>query len=89
MLCAANNFFRKLHIYKRFFEVMNEFFLHNNCHFNLTVQLTWKITWSRPRQEKLELILSFFLISAHLNHIRTVAGINHVGIGASYDGINA
>ena len=68
---------------------MNEFFLHNNCHFNLTVQLTWKITWSRPRQEKLELILSFFLISAHLNHIRTVAGINHVGIGASYDGINA
>ncbi|KAK5642716.1 hypothetical protein RI129_008883 [Pyrocoelia pectoralis] len=24
----------------------------------------------------------------HINHIRTVAGINHVGIGAGYDGIN-
>ena len=35
-------------------------------------------------------IVSFFwLISAHLNHIRTVAGIDYVGIGASYDGINA
>lgn len=24
----------------------------------------------------------------HINHIRTVAGIDHVGIGAGYDGIN-
>lgn len=24
----------------------------------------------------------------HINHIRTVAGVNHVGIGAGYDGIN-
>ena len=30
--------------------------------------------------------LIFF--SAHLNHIKNVAGIDHVGIGASYDGIN-
>lgn len=28
-------------------------------------------------------------VVAHLNHIRTVAGIDHVGIGASYDGINS
>ena len=33
--------------------------------------------------------LQSFLISAHLNYIRKVAGIDHVGIGASYDGINA
>lgn len=26
--------------------------------------------------------------SAHINHIRRVAGIDHVGIGAGYDGIN-
>ena len=30
-----------------------------------------------------------FLFSAHLNHIRRVAGIDHVGLGASYDGINS
>ncbi|KAJ9585529.1 hypothetical protein L9F63_002674, partial [Diploptera punctata] len=27
-------------------------------------------------------------VIAHINHIREVAGINHVGIGAGYDGIN-
>jgi microsomal dipeptidase-like Zn-dependent dipeptidase len=26
--------------------------------------------------------------AAHINHIRDVAGVNHVGIGAGYDGIN-
>lgn len=31
--------------------------------------------------------LSFF-VSAHINHIRDVAGVDHVGIGAGYDGIN-
>ena len=29
------------------------------------------------------------LISAHINHVRDVAGVESVGIGASYDGINA
>lgn len=29
-----------------------------------------------------------FLIAAHINHIRDVAGIDHVGIGAGYDGVN-
>nr|CAD7266818.1 unnamed protein product [Timema shepardi] len=24
----------------------------------------------------------------HINHIRSVAGVDHVGIGAGYDGIN-
>ncbi|XP_048511448.1 dipeptidase 1-like [Athalia rosae] len=27
-------------------------------------------------------------VIAHINHIRSVAGINHVGIGAGFDGIN-
>ncbi|KAF0298730.1 Dipeptidase 1 [Amphibalanus amphitrite] len=27
-------------------------------------------------------------VIAHLNHIRAVAGIDHVGLGAGYDGIN-
>jgi hypothetical protein len=27
--------------------------------------------------------------AAHINHIRSVAGVNSVGIGASYDGINS
>jgi Zn-dependent dipeptidase, microsomal dipeptidase homolog len=26
--------------------------------------------------------------AAHINHIRDVAGVNYVGIGAGYDGIN-
>lgn len=26
--------------------------------------------------------------TAHINHIRDVAGIDHVGIGAGYDGVN-
>ena len=34
-------------------------------------------------------ILMFDIFSAHLNYIRKVAGVDHVGIGASYDGINA
>lgn len=29
-----------------------------------------------------------FIISAHINHIKDVAGIDHVGIGAGYDGVN-
>lgn len=27
------------------------------------------------------------LFSAHINHIRKNAGVNHVGLGAGYDGI--
>lgn len=27
-------------------------------------------------------------VVAHINHIRDVAGVDHVGIGAGYDGIN-
>lgn len=26
--------------------------------------------------------------AAHINHIRNVAGIDHVGLGAGFDGIN-
>jgi membrane dipeptidase len=29
-----------------------------------------------------------FLVTAHINHIRDVAGVDHIGIGAGYDGIN-
>ena len=41
-----------------------------------------------------QLYFTFFIyeennfISAHINHVREVAGIDYVGIGASYDGIN-
>ena len=37
-----------------------------------------------------DLVSSIFIviISDHINHIRNVAGVDHVGIGASYDGIN-
>ena len=27
--------------------------------------------------------------AAHINHVREIAGVDSVGIGASYDGINA
>ena len=30
----------------------------------------------------------YLFVSAHINHIRAVAGVNHVGLGAGYDGIN-
>lgn len=28
------------------------------------------------------------IFSAHLNHIKLVAGVDYVGLGAGYDGIN-
>lgn len=28
-----------------------------------------------------------YLFTAHINHIRRTAGVNHVGLGAGYDGI--
>jgi len=28
-------------------------------------------------------------VTAHINHVRKVAGVDHVGIGAGYDGINS
>lgn len=31
---------------------------------------------------------SLYSRAAHINHIRDVAGIDHVGIGAGYDGVN-
>lgn len=34
------------------------------------------------------LIFFFTQISAHINHIKNVAGEDHVGLGAGYDGIN-
>lgn len=29
-----------------------------------------------------------FVFAAHINHIRRIAGVNHVGLGAGYDGIS-
>jgi len=29
-----------------------------------------------------------FPSTEHINHIRDIAGVNHVGIGADFDGIN-
>lgn len=34
------------------------------------------------------MILFVHFISAHINHIKNVAGEDHVGLGAGYDGIN-
>jgi len=34
------------------------------------------------------MVVMCLLVSAHINHIRAVAGVNHVGLGAGYDGIN-
>ena len=33
--------------------------------------------------------ISCSLILGHINHIRRIAGVDSVGIGASYDGISA
>jgi microsomal dipeptidase-like Zn-dependent dipeptidase len=35
-----------------------------------------------------KMVLMCSLVAAHINHIRAVAGVNHVGLGAGYDGIN-
>jgi microsomal dipeptidase-like Zn-dependent dipeptidase len=38
-----------------------------------------------------EFILTFVkttTLTAHINHIKNIAGIDHVGLGAGYDGIN-
>lgn len=32
--------------------------------------------------------VGFFVSAAHINHIREVAGVDNVGLGAGYDGIN-
>ena len=34
------------------------------------------------------IVLQWYFVSDHINHIRSVAGVDSVGIGASYDGIN-
>ena len=30
----------------------------------------------------------YISVAAHINYIRTVAGVDHVGIGADYDGVD-
>lgn len=37
----------------------------------------------KPRHN--DVLVSSF--TAHINHIRRTAGVNHVGLGAGYDGI--
>lgn len=32
--------------------------------------------------------MSFARFAAHLNHIKRVAGVDYIGVGAGYDGIN-
>lgn len=38
--------------------------------------------------QKPTLLLFLHFVSAHLNHIKLVAGVDYVGLGAGYDGIN-
>jgi microsomal dipeptidase-like Zn-dependent dipeptidase len=32
--------------------------------------------------------LNAYSVAAHINYIRTVAGVDHVGIGSDYDGVD-
>ena len=43
---------------------------------------------NRQRSWNVEHLTKTLIISDHINHIRNVAGVDFVGIGASYDGIN-
>jgi microsomal dipeptidase-like Zn-dependent dipeptidase len=33
-------------------------------------------------------LFNFWFVSAHINHVRSIAGVDSVGLGAGYDGIN-
>jgi hypothetical protein len=33
-------------------------------------------------------VFFFFFVTAHINHVRRIAGVDSVGLGAGYDGIN-
>lgn len=44
----------------------------------------FKQNWPRSQWS----ILFLFFVAAHINHIRSVAGVDCVGLGAGYDGIN-
>jgi membrane dipeptidase len=33
-------------------------------------------------------MFEFVSVAAHINHIRTVAGVDHVGIGSDFDGVD-
>jgi membrane dipeptidase len=43
---------------------------------------TWRETNPTPKATMADLV-------AHIEHVRTVAGIDHVGLGSDYDGIDS
>lgn len=50
--------------------------MSNNCFYILHKKI-------KKKEKNIQL---FFI--AHINHIRRIAGVNHVGLGAGYDGIS-
>lgn len=52
----------------------------HNLHFNGSIEKRFR------DQLLIPVILSTFI--AHINHIKNIAGIDHVGLGAGFDGIN-
>ena len=41
-----------------------------------------------PPMKGLKMYYALLFHTAHINHIKNVAGVDHVGIGAGYDGIS-
>ena len=50
--------------------------------------ITHRLPFSSHINHVIIIIIIIISFSAHINHVREVAGIDSVGIGASYDGIN-
>ena len=57
------------------------------CNFHLNGSIEEQKNWDLIH----EFIHTFVKMStfiAHINHIKNIAGIDHVGLGAGFDGIN-
>lgn len=49
-----------------------------NLHLNGSIEKGFILTFA----------IRFSSLAAHINHIKNTAGIDHVGLGAGFDGIN-
>lgn len=61
--------------------------IHHNNHIKKKLFFFYYITTHVPTTEK-KINMQPNNFTVHINHIRDVAGIDHVGIGAGYDGVN-
>lgn len=72
--------------------------IHHNNHIKKIVLFFITLQRARVQQQNIMSILvlrqkkittcNLNNLTVHINHIRDVAGIDHVGIGAGYDGVN-